>query len=243
MAARPAVLLRENYRQRAVVLCGGLAVGGGTVAAVVAGAAYRPDRSVLAVALASLAAVVIGILDDLYGDPTTKGLRGHLGPLRHGRVTPGAAKFAGLVLVGVAVALVLRSGPAWRWPVDALVVAGTANLVNLLDLRPGRAVKGVLLAGVPVAFLGVPMCAAPLGLALGFLGPDLRERAMLGDGGANALGAVLGTAVVLAAAPAAAVLVALAVVALTVAGELASFTDVIERTAVLRWADRLGRPA
>jgi UDP-N-acetylmuramyl pentapeptide phosphotransferase/UDP-N-acetylglucosamine-1-phosphate transferase len=76
---------------------------------------------------------------------------------------------------------------------------------------------------------------------LGLLPLDLRERLMLGDGGANALGAVVGVAAVSALGPAPRLAVLVVVVALTVTSEYVSFSRVIERTPPLRWLDALGR--
>jgi hypothetical protein len=65
---------------------------------------------------------------------------------------------------------------------------------------------------------------------------------MLGDAGANAVGAMLGVAAT--ALPRRARLTALAAVTgLTAASEKVSFTKVIERTGPLRWLDMLGRRA
>jgi UDP-GlcNAc:undecaprenyl-phosphate/decaprenyl-phosphate GlcNAc-1-phosphate transferase len=128
--------------------------------------------------------------------------------------------------------------------INAGLVAGGANLLNLFDLRPGRALKvafaaGALLAAAPGP--GRQAVAAPLGAAAALLPDDLGERAMLGDGGANALGALLGTAAAVTL-PRPARLVTLAAVAgLTAASEVVSFTRVIERTRPLRWLDMLGR--
>jgi hypothetical protein len=127
--------------------------------------------------------------------------------------------------------------------INAGLVAGGANLLNLFDLRPGRALKVALGAGTVLAATSGPArtaVAAPLAAGAALLPEDLGERAMLGDGGANALGAMLGTAA--AALPRPARLATLAaIVGLTAASEVVSFTKVIERTAALRWLDMLGR--
>jgi hypothetical protein len=124
------------------------------------------------------------------------------------------------------------------------LVASSANLVNLLDLRPGRALKAATLVAAPLGLGptgGAGAGAAVLGVVGAAMDQDLAEADMLGDGGANALGATLGTAVVLGA-PRPVRLAALAVVvALTVASEKVSFTRVIERTPVLREVDGWGR--
>jgi hypothetical protein len=128
--------------------------------------------------------------------------------------------------------------------VNAGLVAGGANLLNLFDLRPGRAIKvtlgaGALLAAVPGA--GRQAVTAPLAAAAALLPEDLGERAMLGDGGANALGAMLGTAAATALPRPARIATLAAIAGLTAASEVVSFTKVIERTAPLRWLDMLGR--
>jgi UDP-N-acetylmuramyl pentapeptide phosphotransferase/UDP-N-acetylglucosamine-1-phosphate transferase len=231
-APRPAPLGRVNYRSRAVSLSGGPVC----VLVLLAGcAAARSAAAFVAVALCG----AVGVYDDLRGTPAARGLRGHLGALRRGELTSGLVK---LFVAGVAgvVAAALLWGASWRAASAAVVVAGLANLLNLLDLRPGRALKVALVCAVPVpgAVAGVAG-----GTALGLLWWDLRERLMLGDGGANALGAALGVALA-AVLPAAWCAVAAAVVvALTLASERVSFTAVIERTPPLRWADSLGRRA
>jgi len=146
------------------------------------------------------------------------------------------------------------SGPRGSaWPstatrtIDALlggaVVAGSANLLNLLDLRPGRALKAVLLQAPWL--LGGAASAGPAAVAVGCaaaaLPADLRERSMLGDCGANGAGALLGVAALgrLGRRGRAAALATL--LALTVASERVSFTRVIEATPGLRALDALGR--
>ena len=122
------------------------------------------------------------------------------------------------------------------------LVAGTANLVNLLDLRPGRAGKaGALLAATTLGGPAGGLVAGPLGATLAVLPEDLGERVMLGDCGANALGSLLGLrlASIPARGPRAALLAG--IVGLTLASEKVSFTTVIEATPGLRELDRLGR--
>jgi hypothetical protein len=127
--------------------------------------------------------------------------------------------------------------------INAGLIAGGANLANLFDLRPGRAIKvsigaGALLAAAPGR--SRQAAVAPVAAAVALLPEDLGERAMLGDAGANALGAMLGLAAT--GLPRAARIAALAGIAgLTAASEVVSFTRVIERTGPLRWLDMLGR--
>jgi UDP-GlcNAc:undecaprenyl-phosphate/decaprenyl-phosphate GlcNAc-1-phosphate transferase len=126
--------------------------------------------------------------------------------------------------------------------INAGLIAGGANLLNLFDLRPGRAIKvATASAALIAAGGGAEAVAAPLGAALALLPEDLGERAMLGDAGANALGAMLGAAAAVSLPRPARIGLLAGIVALTAASEKVSFTKVIERTPPLRWLDMLGR--
>jgi UDP-N-acetylmuramyl pentapeptide phosphotransferase/UDP-N-acetylglucosamine-1-phosphate transferase len=244
LTARPAGARwrRTNYAGRPVTLLGGPALAVSATASAVLGA---PAGTRAAAAVVGGVAGLVGGYDDVAGarpeQARDKGLAGHLRALREGRVSAGAVKVAGIVSAAGVAALLTR-----RHPVDVVLttglVAGTANLVNLLDLRPGRAGKAGVLAAA--AGLGGPagrLVAGPLGATLAVLPEDLGEKVMLGDCGANALGALLGLR--LAALPGRGSRAGLlgAVVALTLASEKVSFTQVIEATPGLRELDRLGR--
>jgi UDP-N-acetylmuramyl pentapeptide phosphotransferase/UDP-N-acetylglucosamine-1-phosphate transferase len=197
--------------------------------------------------VASAGAALVGAYDDLYGSGQAKGFRGHLRALRSGQLTSGMIKIVGIGVSGAAAAvLVGRSRPGCSKPMcrvlsgvlDTALIAATANLTNLLDLRPGRAAKVIILLGSGLSGVG----AAPaVGAAVGSLPTDLGGRSMLGDCGANALGAALGTAAVQALPWQPRLLACAAAVALNLASEKVSFTAVIERTPLLRRLDQLGR--
>jgi UDP-N-acetylmuramyl pentapeptide phosphotransferase/UDP-N-acetylglucosamine-1-phosphate transferase len=145
---------------------------------------------------------------------------------------------------------VLAASPGFitgkRLVADALLIALAANLANLLDRAPGRTIKWSLAAYIPFAVVAgtgeVAMAVAPvMGAALGVFGDDLRERVMLGDTGANVLGAVLGLGVVLDVGRGSRNAILVALIVLNVAAELVSFSAVIERLAPLRAFDGLGR--
>nr|WP_281497541.1 hypothetical protein [Ornithinimicrobium sp. F0845] len=137
----------------------------------------------------------------------------------------------------------LRPATVWGTLAGAAVVAGSANLANLFDLRPGRALKVGVLAAVPLVVTGPgsPAAAVTLGSALALLPDDLAGSSMLGDTGANPLGAVLGLALVQRQGPVARTATLAVVTGLTLASERVSFTKVIESTPVLRELDALGR--
>jgi UDP-N-acetylmuramyl pentapeptide phosphotransferase/UDP-N-acetylglucosamine-1-phosphate transferase len=218
-----------NHRGATVSLLSGPAL------ALAATAAAR--LPVGAATAAGLGAGLVGAYDDAVGGrDDAKGFRGHLTALRQRRLTAGLVKIAGIGAVGLVAAAGLRP----RRPLDVLlggaVVAGSANLVNLLDLRPGRALKVGAVLSVAVGQPGVGAACAAL------LPGDLGERTMLGDAGANALGAVLGVALAERLPSRRGRAGALAVLAgLTAASEVVSFSAVIDATPPLRRLDRLGR--
>ena len=239
---------RTNHRGEPISLLEGPAVAAGlTAGALVAG----QGRGALAGALATVGAGALGLVDDLTEDTSTrtKGLRGHLGALAEGRLTTGGLKVLGIGATSLVAAAIgtRRSRSAAGWAADVAVngalIAGTANLLNLLDLRPGRALKSAgLLAAVPA---GGPLAAAGTGAVAGAAAAawqrDLGEGDMLGDGGANALGALVGTRLALGL-PRPARLAALAgVVGLTLLSEKVSFSKVIAETPWLKKVDDLGR--
>lgn len=219
---------RSNHRGRPLSLLSGPAL-----ALALAGSADLPRA---AAAVAALGAGAVGAYDDAAGarHPHAKGLRGHAAALRNGQMTGGIVKVGGIGLLGIVAAALLERRPAGQALVRGAVVAGSANLVNLLDLRPGRALKA---GGAAAAVLRQP---GPAVAAVALLPDDLHERTMLGDAGANALGAVLGLAL-LQRHPDRAGRALAVLVALTGASEVVSYSRVIDAVPPLRWADRAGR--
>jgi hypothetical protein len=241
---------RRSHAGRPVTLLEGPAYAVGAVAGALAGCGGGPA------AVAVVGASAFGALDDLSGDSTSKGLRGHLAAAARGEVTTGTIKIVGLVATGALSALMIdrsadRQGTGrhalMATAVGGSVIAGSANMANLLDLRPGRTLKVVLLLVAP--FLGGSPCSmaavaagAAAGAAVGTLPDDLAGRTMLGDTGANSAGALLGTALVARTGLRGRLLALSILTALTLASERVSFTRVIESTPGLRELDALGRP-
>jgi UDP-N-acetylmuramyl pentapeptide phosphotransferase/UDP-N-acetylglucosamine-1-phosphate transferase len=232
---------RTNHAGRTVTLLEGPAYAvGASGAAALLGAGPGP-------VVAAAASAGLGALDDLAGDSSSKGLKGHLGALARGQVTTGAVKILGLGVAGLVSAALIDRGHRDRTAVDTLVggavVAGSANLLNLLDLRPGRALKATILLGglAATSSRSAPAAGAAAGAAVGLLGPDLAGEAMLGDTGANSAGALLGAAVVQRTGRRGRWVALAVLTALTLASEKVSFTQVIESTPGLRELDALGR--
>lgn len=94
---------------------------------------------------------VFGFVDDAFGTPGDKGFRGHLSALVAGRLTTGGLKLLGIGAVAAVYAWHIAQARAVSssgmtetlgvWVLATLTIALSANLVNLMDLRPGRAIK------------------------------------------------------------------------------------------------------
>ncbi|MBK5231297.1 MAG: hypothetical protein JJE27_09020, partial [Thermoleophilia bacterium] len=197
---------------------------------------------------------LLGVIDDLIGTPAIelglgrkdpRGLRGHAKTAFGGGFSTGAVKAVGaLGLAAFAVGLVVPGD--WRYLLSIALVVVTTNLFNLLDLRPGRALKVFVLltAGLaigtatlqPLWTMGVFIGALPV-----LARYDLIEGGMMGDTGSNALGAIAGLWMILVLGVTAQA-VALAIVSLlTLYGEFRSISRLIDRSPVLRFVDSLGR--
>jgi UDP-GlcNAc:undecaprenyl-phosphate GlcNAc-1-phosphate transferase len=249
-------LERENFRGRSVVFpLGGVLIGASLVAlAPLAPLDDRADLDLLDPELRRWFAYIVGVaflglLDDSLGRgehaDAPRGWRGHARAIASGRLSTGAVKAVGsLALAAYAVSGLGRE--SLEYVADLMLLLLATNLFNLLDLRPGRAEKALLLVGAGVC-LGA-WTLEPVELLGLFLGPvavgayfTLRERAMLGDCGSNAIGALAAIMLVTTLSEEAR-LVALGVIAaLTIYGEFRSLSAAIDRLPPLKQLDSMGR--
>ena len=254
------VLQRPNYRGHylptgaGIVLALAVAtVEGGRALAAAAGvgSVQGPGvaRTVILAGLFGFGA--LGFLDDVLGGDAERGWRAHLRALAAGRLSAGGVKlfgggFLALMLASAAGSTASGSGGALRVAADGALVALAANLGNAFDRAPGRTIKVSLVAWVPLALAarggaaGVAL-GPVMGAALGLLPEDLAERLMLGDAGANALGAALGLGALLTLGPGARLVATAILAALNLAADLTSFSRLIKRTPALDRLDQLGR--
>jgi UDP-GlcNAc:undecaprenyl-phosphate GlcNAc-1-phosphate transferase len=253
MGLRNQGFVRQNYRGHEVAFPAGIALVAAALVALVPlalidelddGKVFRADTG--AVLTYVLGVALLGLLDDLVGsDAPPRGWRGHARATLAGSFSTGALKAVGSL--GIALFVLRGRGlDTGEYLLAVALVVLATNLFNLLDLRPGRSAKALVLLGAGVTAGSRDL--HPLWTLGLFIGPllvllplDLRERAMLGDTGANALGAVGGLWLVLALSTLAQ-LIALGVIAIaTVYGEFRSLSELIERTPLLRQLDSLGR--
>jgi UDP-GlcNAc:undecaprenyl-phosphate GlcNAc-1-phosphate transferase len=257
--------VRENYRGAALPFPIGIAIPVAALVALIPLALIQElgDADVFKPGAYSAVTYVIGVsllglLDDFVGsgvfgsrvagrrsEGTPRGWRGHFGAVFGGGFSTGAAKAVG----SLGLALFALSGQgreAGEYLVGAGVLVLATNLFNLLDLRPGRSAKALVLLGAALTIGSLDVDGLwTVGL---FLGPvivllplDLRERGMLGDTGSNAMGATAGIWLI-ATLDTTGQAIALAIMAvLTAYGEFRSISGVIERTPGLRHLDSLGR--
>lgn len=250
-----AVFARTNYRGITLPTGVGLVI---PLAAVATSAAltllttlgWRPDQPGLAAlgltVTATLGFGLLGLLDDMAVDEHASGYRGHVAALVRGKLTAGSLKMVAGPAVAIIVVAPVSNDSAVRLLLDGALVALAANLANLFDRAPGRVTKVSLLAA---AVLVAATAAAPellglavvAGAAIALVVPDLQERMMLGDAGANPLGATLGLGAVLSLSPVARTWVLVVVLLLNLLSEKVSFSRVIDRVAPLRVLDRMGR--
>lgn len=286
---------RTNFHGVTVSLRGGVAMAGASVAsAAVASAFSDQPRAALGGLVASLGGGLAGYIDDVDqgahdGGKVAKGLKGHLGALAHGQVTTGVIKIAGIGASALAASALVGSkatsvgGKVADLALNTVLIAGTANLANLLDLRPGRALKATVLVATPLSYFscaaaktpasGASVTSATASVASGASGApsakpvspaspasaqrllasglnaaaitalveDLQETTMLGDTGANAAGALLGTSLAANDSWKLRLGTALGVVGLILASEKVSFSEVIAANPALNWLDQLWR--
>lgn len=275
---------RTNFHGVTVSLRGGVAMAGAAVAsAAVASALSDQPRAALGGVVASLGGGLAGYIDDVDqgahdGGKVAKGLKGHLGALAHGQVTTGVIKIAGIGASALAASALVGSkatsvsGKAADLALNTVLIAGTANLANLLDLRPGRALKATVLVATPLSYFSCAAAKTPASGASGAasatpaapasasgasaqrllasglnaaaitaLVEDLQETTMLGDTGANAAGALLGTSLAANDSWKLRLGTTLGVVGLILASEKVSFSKVIAANPALNWLDQLWR--
>jgi UDP-N-acetylmuramyl pentapeptide phosphotransferase/UDP-N-acetylglucosamine-1-phosphate transferase len=185
-----------------------------------------------------------GIIDDIIGNRGVSGLSGHFKSLFKGKLTTGGFKalFGGFVGILISVSISRNIGDI---VVNTLIIALSTNLMNLLDLRPGRAIKAYLVIMIPIAFTVasflVPLPLLILPNVIAYFYTDLKARAMMGDTGSNVLGISIGFMFVAGYSFNVRISWLVFLILIHALTEKYSLTKIIEKVGVLNFIDRLGR--
>ncbi|MFW6287981.1 MAG: hypothetical protein ACOC2J_04445 [bacterium] len=188
---------------------------------------------------------MMGLLDDMVGDKESQGLRGHLSSLFKGRLTTGIFKVIITIILSTIVSIQESEHIIYLLVINSAIIILMTNFLNLLDLRPGRSIKVFLIISFILISLDINNILYFLPFFIVFLiylPYELRGRVMLGDSGANLLGAVLGynTIILINGLPMK-LFIMVILFFFNIISEKISFTEVISNNRVLRWIDRIGR--
>jgi UDP-GlcNAc:undecaprenyl-phosphate GlcNAc-1-phosphate transferase len=247
-------MVRENYRAAAIAFPAGIAIVTSALVALVPLSlldeladvdVFRAGTSQAVTYVIGVA--LLGLLDDLAGTGSgmPRGWRGHASAAAGGSMSTGLLKAVGSL--GLALYVLAGHGfDAGDYLLAVAVLVLATNVFNLLDLRPGRSAKALVLLGAGLT-LG-SWDVGPLWTLGLFVGPilvllplDLRELGMLGDTGSNAIGAVAGLWLVLTLSTLGLGIAAALLAVITFYGEFRSISALVDRTPGLRQLDLLGR--
>ena len=185
-----------------------------------------------------------GIIDDTIGNRDVSGLKGHFKSLFKGKLTTGGFKALFGGFVGLIISVCISKNIA-DIIVNTLVIALSTNLMNLFDLRPGRAIKAYLVIMIPIYITltgyikALPLLILPNVLA--YFNTDLKARGMMGDTGSNVLGISIGVLIAFGYGIKVRVAWLVFLVLMHLITEKFSLTKIIEKNKVLKFIDDLGR--
>lgn len=143
-----------------------------------------------------LVIVLIGTIDDIYGDQYIKGIHNHLKSFFRAKITTGFIK----AITGglIAIMLAIRIGNnIFEYIAHFFLILFMINTINIFDLRPGRALKlffflTLLLILINTSFLTDNFSLVVISVLLVVFYYDLRGKIMIGDSGSNLIGLHLG---------------------------------------------------
>ncbi len=243
--------LRANFRGELIPTMFGLSITASSIMLLLLtfGHSPRTRTPVLIWIVLLLSFCVLGFVDDRWGNKEIKGLKGHIGAaLKHRQITSGLVKAVGGVIAGLIIGYWLYPNDMLKLVAACMVIALSANGMNLLDLRPGRAcavflicstvlLAAALFAPTPnvdvllLTFVVLP--AVPAWLL------DSRAKVMLGDTGSNVLGAAIGLAVADTQSIIFEVVTIAILIAAHIIAERRSITQIIANNKMLSSLDRL----
>ena len=185
-----------------------------------------------------------GVLDDIIGNRDVSWLKGHFISLFKGNLTTGGFKAVFGGLIGILISIVVSKN-ILDIIINTLIIALSTNLMNLLDLRPGRAIKVylVIIISIFITLTGyikvLPLLILPNVIA--YFNYDLKAKAMMGDTGSNVLGISIGILMILGYSFNVRVSWLVFLILIHLLTEKYSLTKIIENNKILNFIDKLGR--
>lgn len=203
------------------------------------------DVFILAYIISILSIGIVGLLDDIIGEKKIKGFKGHLSSLLKRKLTTGGLKLIVGGISGVLISILISTGLV-QIIINTAIIGLFTNLINIFDLRPGRAGKVFVLLSLILLFTSRAggynyIIISLLGIILVYLPKDLKAKVMMGDVGSNILGITLGIFCTITQVLEARILYLTFLIMIHIISEFYSFTDIIDNNKVLCYIDKLGR--
>lgn len=194
----------------------------------------------VAAALLILGFSLVGYLDDVYGTPAYRGIRGHIAAFRKGVITTGLLKLVTSPLMAGIFSVSIFGFQNWVAYLTVIMISASSNAFNLLDLRPGRSQGfAIITLLIMLPFVPIPLAMGSILVLLITIIPDARAKVMMGDSGAIAIGAGVALVVVASSNILLAGAYTLVVVTLNLVAEKYSLGKLISQNIVLKKIDSL----
>ncbi|MDK2835417.1 MAG: UDP-GlcNAc:undecaprenyl-phosphate/decaprenyl-phosphate GlcNAc-phosphate transferase [Thermosediminibacterales bacterium] len=201
----------------------------------------------LAVMFSVVFITMLGLIDDFLGKKDkAKGFKGHFKNMLNGKITTGGLKAFFGVFIAFITSLNIRKATIFELLIDTLLISFMTNLINLFDLRPGRACKAFFLFAFLIILVNTKssgnfLLVSTMGAVAAYLPFDLKGTVMMGDTGSNLLGYVLGVEIVVSFYLIPKMIITLLLISLNILSEKISFSKIISKNRVLNYLDSLGR--
>lgn len=186
----------------------------------------------------------LGLIDDLIGDKNIKGIRGHLKSAINNDLTTGGLKAIFGLFIAIIISCIFFRGV--NIIINALIIGLFTNLINLFDLRPGRAAKVFIFISLifvitsPFKIVNYILVSL-LGILLPYMHIDIKGKAMMGDVGSNVLGFSLGIYASYSFNIICRMSILILLVIFHVIAERYSLTKIIKKSKLLNILDNIGR--
>ncbi|GAB6098998.1 glycosyl transferase [Halanaerocella petrolearia] len=240
-------LVTENYQGEEIPVGYGLLFVLNMLIILIVGSllGYYKVSQVQQLMILVLVMAFVGTLDDVLGDKDSQGFSGHFKVLIFKQqLTTGAIK----ALFSFLVVFFINFYSSYSWSniiINTLLILLTTNFINLLDLRPGRALKVTLFWLLIILTLNFSnyLLSIPIIITVLFSLPfDLRASGMMGDVGSNVLGVIIGYLLIISFDIYVRMAIMVLFVFVHIYTEFYSLSKLINNNKILRYLDRLGRP-